>query len=225
MKNHILVIDDDAAVRGAFSLILEEAGYCVRVAENGLEGLQMAQARRPDLVFLDLRMPGMDGVETLRRLKALDASLQVYIVTAFATEYMEQLKAAHEEGLQFQLASKPLSSAQIRHIAQSIQPVTGGQPLVLTLYVVSMDDEFKSIVEQLSAVLTALYRPGEWRLDVVEVLHTPESALAHDVYVTPMLVRNQPEPVLKILGDMSQISTLIATIASPHSNGADTIVM
>lgn len=225
MKNYILVIDDDTAVRGAFSLILEEAGYCVRVAENGLEGLEIAQAQRPDLVFLDLRMPGIDGVETLRRLKAIDASLQVYIVTAFATEYMEQLKAAHDEGLQFQLASKPLSSAQIKHIVASVQPFRGDQQLVLTLYIVSMDDEFKGVVEQLRAVLAAICRPEGWKLNVVEVLYTPESALAHEVFVTPMLVRDQPEPVLKILGDLSKASTIIAAITSQHRNSSDTIVM
>ena len=118
MVSKILVIDDDPAVRSAFKLILEEDNFSVREAENGLQGIEMALAERPDLIFLDLRMPGIDGVETLRRLKAIDETLNIYIVTAFANEYMEQLKGIHEEGIQFELASKPLSSVQIRNIAQ-----------------------------------------------------------------------------------------------------------
>lgn len=130
MTSNILIIDDDPAVRGAFKLILEEDKFSVREAENGLQGIEMALAERPDLIFLDLRMPGIDGVETLRRLKAIDETLNIYIVTAFATEYMDQLKDIHEEGFQFELASKPLSSVQIRNIAQTtrIAPHSGRTP-------------------------------------------------------------------------------------------------
>lgn len=159
MSNKILVIDDDPAVRGAFSLVLGEAGYDLREAENGLQGVEMAKAERPDLIFLDLRMPGMDGVETLRRLKAIDDTMNIYIVTAFAHEYMEQLKVVLDEGLSFQLASKPLSSKQIKHVASSIRRPTEvnkeGDKLLLTLYIVSLNAEFRMLVEQLSTVLAA----------------------------------------------------------------------
>ena len=229
MVNKILVIDDDPAVRGAFSLILGEAGYVVREAENGLQGVEMALAERPDLIFLDLRMPGIDGVETLRRLKAIDENMCIYIVTAFSNEYMDQLKIAHDEGLNFQLASKPLSSKQIRHIASSIRRPTDvnkeGDKLMLTLYIVSLNAEFRMLVEQLSAVLSATYKPGYWRLDVVEVLDMPEKALSQNIFATPMLVRDLPAPVLKLLGNLSKMPEVIASITSQNSNGSDTVIM
>lgn len=229
MKKNILIIDDDEAVRGAFSLILEDAGYEVAVAENGLEGIKMVQMKRPDLIFLDLRMPGIDGVETLRRLKSIDPDLCIYIVTAFANEFMEQLKVAHDEGLLFQLASKPLSSAQIKHIASSLHPLTEDQKkqrkLMLTLYIVSLNDEFNRLIEELNAVLAATYNPEDWKLDVVEVLFMPEKALANEIFATPMLVRDLPEPVLKVLGDLSKVPSILAAITSQHSNGSDTIVL
>ncbi|NCP81559.1 MAG: response regulator, partial [Rhodoferax sp.] len=59
MIQKILVIDDDAAVRGSFKLVLSEMGCKVRVAEGGEQGLAMALVERPDLIFLDLKMPGM----------------------------------------------------------------------------------------------------------------------------------------------------------------------
>jgi CheY-like chemotaxis protein len=230
MMHKILIIDDDPAVRGAFSLILEDVGYEVHEAENGLQGIEMVKESRPDLIFLDLRMPGIDGVETLRRLKNIDDTLNVYVVTAFANEYMDQLKIAYDEGLHFQIASKPLSSIQIKQIVNSvITPMKESEKkyhkLILTLYVVSLNDEFKRFIDRLSAVLTATYQPEEWKLEVIEVLYVPEKALANDVFATPMLVRELPEPVLRVLGDLSRMPSIIAAITSQHDTGSDTIVM
>jgi CheY-like chemotaxis protein len=234
MASNILVIDDDPAVRSAFKLILEEDNFSVREAENGLQGIEMALAERPDLIFLDLRMPGMDGVETLRRLKAVDETLSIYIVTAFATEYMEQLRSIHEEGIQFELAGKPLSSEQIRNIARIARSIpaqeTGsrGRPhkLALTLYVVSLNSETRRLVEEISVALAKLYEPGNWVLDVVEVLGMPEKALEKDVFATPMLVRDVPEPVLKLLGDLSRVPSIIAAITTEAKGvGVQTIIV
>lgn len=233
MINKILVIDDDPAVRGAFKLILEEDGYVVSEAEGGEKGIEMVKCERPDLIFLDLRMPGIDGVETLRRLKALDESLNVYIVTAFAAEYMEKLKNAHAEGLQFELASKPLSATQIRNIAQVVHVAkthegrrANHHKLVLTLYVVSLSIETRRLVEQISAVLAGIYEPGRWVFDVVEVLGMPEKALEKEVFATPMLVRDIPEPVLKLLGDLSRMSSVMAAISTQtQDSGVQTVII
>jgi CheY-like chemotaxis protein len=233
MSNKILVIDDDPAVRSAFKLILEADNFSVRVAESGLQGIELARAERPDLIFLDLRMPGIDGVETLRRLKAIDETLNIYIVTAFANEYMEQLKGVSSEGIQFELATKPLSSAQIRDLAQIARAITPQNErrgkehkLVLTLYVVSLNSETRRLVEQMSAALSHLYDPGQWVLDVVEVLGMPEKALEKDVFATPMLVRDVPEPVLKLLGDLSRVPSIMAAITTQAKGiGVQTIIV
>jgi CheY-like chemotaxis protein len=230
MIHTILIIDDDPAVRGAFNLILDDAGYKVLEAESGEQGIVLIKEQRPDLIFLDLRMPGIDGVETLRRLKAIDNNLNVYIVTAFANEYMDQLKVAHNEGLSFQIASKPLSSKQIKHIVSSIdelstEPKQPQQKLILTLYVVTLNAEFKQFIKQLGDTLNTSYAPDDWKLDVVEVLYMPEKALANDVFATPMLVRELPIPVLHVLGDLSKMPSIIATITSQNGNDSRTILM
>ncbi|PPD32830.1 MAG: response regulator receiver protein [Methylomonas sp.] len=233
MLSTILVIDDDPAVRGAFKLILEEEGYAVREAENGLDGIEMVKQSRPDLIFLDLRMPGIDGVETLRRLKAIDQDLNIYIVTAFAAEFMGQLKNAHDEGLNFELASKPLSAAQIRNIAQVVDVAktqearrANHHKLVLTLYVVSLNQETRRMVEQISALLAGIYEPGHWVFDVIEVLGMPEKALEKEIFATPMLVRDIPEPVLKLLGDLSRMSSVMAAISTQtNGTGVQTIII
>ncbi|HCJ51105.1 MAG TPA: response regulator receiver protein, partial [Gallionella sp.] len=218
MTQQILVIDDDAAVRGVFQLVLGEIGSDVRLAEDGLQGIAMAKAARPDLIFLDLKMPGIDGVETMRRLLALDHTLNIYIVTAFSQEYLADLQAAQAEGMTFQLANKPLSSTQIRHIARSVRSMSevdkDHHKIMLTLYIVAINPEVQQLIEQLSGVLAATYQPGFWVLNVVEVLGMPEKALEKEVFATPMLVREVPEPVLKLLGDLSRMHSVLAAITA-----------
>ncbi|MBW8077531.1 MAG: response regulator [Gallionella sp.] len=229
MPQKILVIDDDAAVRGAFQLVLGEMGCIVQLAENGLQGIALAQAERPDLIFLDLKMPGIDGVETMRRLLDIDGTLNIYIVTAFSREYLDDLQRAQAQGMVFQLANKPLSSSQIRHIANSVHSLrdTGKdqRKIALTLYVVTLDPDTQRILDQLSIVLAEIYQPGFWILNVVEVLGLPETALENEVFATPMLVREVPQPVLKLLGDLSKMHTVISAITAQNGIASGTVVM
>ncbi len=69
MSERILVIDDEEVVRMSFTLALEDAGFRVDTAESGEKGLQMKKDAEYDLIFLDLKMPGMNGVETLRQIR------------------------------------------------------------------------------------------------------------------------------------------------------------
>ena len=72
MKHRILVIDDEAAIRESLRMILEYEDYAFVGASSGQEGLAVVQRDRPDLVLLDIKMPGMDGMEVLRKLRALE---------------------------------------------------------------------------------------------------------------------------------------------------------
>jgi CheY-like chemotaxis protein len=121
MAYRILIIDDEEGIRDAFMLALSRLPeYEVVPAASGAEGIELIRAQRPDLIFLDLHMPGMTGVEVMRKVLADDPSLRVYIVTAFHPEFMEELRAARDEQLNFELARKPLGAEQIRTIARAI---------------------------------------------------------------------------------------------------------
>ena len=65
MKSRLLVIDDDSAIRDTMRMLLEYDGYEVLLAASGQEGLAMVEKEAPDLVFLDVKMPGMDGLEAV----------------------------------------------------------------------------------------------------------------------------------------------------------------
>jgi DNA-binding response OmpR family regulator len=77
----ILVIDDDPSVTSVLKRGLSYEGFVVDTASSGVEGLATARERPPDLVILDIMMPGMDGLEVLRRLHGGDARLPVLLLT------------------------------------------------------------------------------------------------------------------------------------------------
>jgi len=78
----ILVVDDEAPVREVLSEYFTSQGYTVHAASGGKDALAAIRRDRPDLVLLDVRMPGIDGVEVLRRIRELDDALAVIMVTA-----------------------------------------------------------------------------------------------------------------------------------------------
>lgn len=78
----ILIVDDEAPVREVLSEYFSSQGYAVETASSGRDALATVRRQRPDLVLLDLRMDGMDGLETLRQLQGIDADLPVIMVTA-----------------------------------------------------------------------------------------------------------------------------------------------
>jgi DNA-binding NtrC family response regulator len=120
MGKRILIIDDDEAVRKAFHYALRATDYEVEMAASGEEGVRKALAASHDLVYLDLRMPDKDGIAVLREIRAVKPDLPVYIATAFHREYFKDLVKARNEGLAFELLSKPLERDQIIAITRGI---------------------------------------------------------------------------------------------------------
>jgi DNA-binding response OmpR family regulator len=82
--NRVLIIDDDPAIIQLLSSFFEvdQEGYRVDSARNGETGLAALMAQRPDVVLLDISMPGMSGLEVLKRIRLMDASIPVIMVTA-----------------------------------------------------------------------------------------------------------------------------------------------
>ncbi len=81
----ILIIDDDDQLRKSFAKLLTEEGYRVQSAASGEAGVRVVQDQMPDLVILDVRLPGMSGLETFKAIHAIDHRVPVIIMTAFGT--------------------------------------------------------------------------------------------------------------------------------------------
>ncbi len=77
----ILVIDDEKPTLKMFRLTLMAYGYDVLTAENGQEGLAVFEQERPRIVLTDIKMPGMNGIEVLRRIKQIDSTVEVIVIT------------------------------------------------------------------------------------------------------------------------------------------------
>jgi two-component system nitrogen regulation response regulator NtrX len=110
MKAKVLIIDDEEAIRSSLKMILEYEGYECVVAANGEAGLKIAERESPDLVFLDIKMPQMDGMEVLKRLKAADGSPPVIMISGHAdvaTAFEASKLAA------FDFIEKPLESERV----------------------------------------------------------------------------------------------------------------
>ncbi len=82
MPQAILVVEDDNTIRELVEMILSQAGYQVTTAEDGREGLELLRRARPDLILLDIAMPGIDGLEVLNRIRQRGFSMPVLMMTA-----------------------------------------------------------------------------------------------------------------------------------------------
>jgi len=112
----ILVVDDEAVVRQSLYHWFTEDGYSVEVAADAAEALRLLQIGRFDLALVDIKMPGMDGMELQRRLRSIDPDLTVIIITAFAS--VETAVEALKQGA-FDYVTKPVDPDHLAHIVQN----------------------------------------------------------------------------------------------------------
>jgi excisionase family DNA binding protein len=109
-KASILVVDDEEVVRSLFKETLEELGHKVITTETATEGLEVVKQQDLDLVFLDLKMPGMDGAELFRQIKAIKPRLPVTIITGYPDSDM--MARALAQG-PFGVMNKPFGESDI----------------------------------------------------------------------------------------------------------------
>jgi DNA-binding NtrC family response regulator len=115
-KIRILVVDDELVVRESLSSWFEEEGYEVGMAESGKEALQKMQQGKWDIGLLDIKMPGMDGLELQRKIKEIDPSVQLIIMTAYASVQtaVEALKSGA-----YDYIVKPFDPDQLAHLVRN----------------------------------------------------------------------------------------------------------
>ncbi|HVD60453.1 MAG TPA: sigma-54 dependent transcriptional regulator [Gemmatimonadaceae bacterium] len=110
MSRRILVVDDEQGIRAALGQLLEYEGYEVRTASNATDGITEYQKWRPDLVFMDVKMGGMDGLEALKRLREIDPTATVVMISGHAT--IRTAVEATQLGA-YEILEKPLDTDRI----------------------------------------------------------------------------------------------------------------
>jgi len=123
-KIRILVVDDEPSVRESLQDWLLEDGYEVGLAENGFQALEMAKGRSWNVVLLDLKMPGMDGLTALTKIKEIAPKTELIIMTAFATieTAIQSIKSGAHEYI-----VKPIDPEELSH---KIRNIIGPQELL-----------------------------------------------------------------------------------------------
>ena len=82
-RSKILIVDDQAGIRMLLDEVLSHEGYCTFQASNGKIALEIVRSDNPDLVLLDMKIPGMDGLDILKHIKALNSTIKVIMMTAY----------------------------------------------------------------------------------------------------------------------------------------------
>lgn len=112
-KARLLVVDDEENIRFLFKEELEEEGYSVDVASNGLEALDKIKQAVFDLVILDIKMPGMNGIEALNEIKNMNKNLPVILCSAYG-EFKQDFSSWASDGY-------VVKSADTKELKQTIK--------------------------------------------------------------------------------------------------------
>ncbi|MBB5174103.1 response regulator [Texcoconibacillus texcoconensis] len=95
-ERKLLIVDDQFGIRMLLSEVFEKDGYKTLEASNGVQALKIVEDESPDLVMLDMKIPGMDGLEILKNIKKIDEKVDVVMMTAYGE--LEMINEAKEHG-------------------------------------------------------------------------------------------------------------------------------
>ena len=164
-KTNILVVDDLRSIRVTLGGILEDKGHNVVTVEDGYQAIEAVKKTHFDIIFMDIKMPGINGVQTFREVKKIDPGAAVVMMTAYSVE--DLVKEALEEGA-YAVAYKPFD---IDKIVVLIEELLGEKTLILVV-----DDQFgdretlKTILED-KGYKVATARDGAEAIKLVRERH------------------------------------------------------
>jgi len=118
-ETNVLIVDDDKGIRFTLEGIIDDEGYMVRGAEDGYQAIELVKEIDFQWIFMDIRMPGLNGVETYLEIKKISPNSRVVMMTGFSVE--ELVTQALEEGV-FAVLYKPLPVEQVLDILKSGEP-------------------------------------------------------------------------------------------------------
>jgi two-component system cell cycle response regulator DivK len=119
----VLIVEDHPANLKLARLILESAGHEVLARDNAVESLQAASELRPDLILMDIHLPGMDGLEAIRRLKADRATVDIPVIALTAFAMPDDAQRMHAAGCDGYLAKPYRRAALVKAVADALEAV------------------------------------------------------------------------------------------------------
>ncbi|AAP12199.1 sporulation initiation phosphotransferase Spo0F [Bacillus tropicus] len=116
MEGKILIVDDQYGIRVLLHEVFQKEGYQTFQAANGFQALDIVKKDNPDLVVLDMKIPGMDGIEILKHVKEIDESIKVILMTAYGE--LDMIQEAKDLGALMHFA-KPFDIDEIRQAVRN----------------------------------------------------------------------------------------------------------
>ncbi len=183
MAERVLVVDDEAGNRELLEAILTEDGYRVEQADNGVRALAQATAAPPDLILLDLMMPGMNGFEVCQRLKQDPATASVPVIVVTALAQIKDKEAALTSGAD-DFLTKPVNTEDLRTRVAAMLKVRGiRQELDRTLaYLHELHAATHAQRRAALATLVAAAPPAPSPPTLLPILLVDDEALTRDFY-------------------------------------------
>jgi len=115
----ILVVDDQVGIRTLLVETFQDDQYDVEMAANGLEALQLLTTFQPDLILLDFKMPGLNGIETLEKIRVLDRRVAVIMMTAYSGD-LKKMEQETDDLEILHYISKPFNLFDLREQVRKI---------------------------------------------------------------------------------------------------------
>jgi DNA-binding response OmpR family regulator len=116
-KKKVLIVDDDRDIVQIVTTMLEGRGWQIDVAYGGNEALEKVSASRPDVILLDIMMPGMNGIEVLKKIKKIDANARIIMITAFGDveSYLDSMELGAYEYI-----NKPFETNELLEMVNKV---------------------------------------------------------------------------------------------------------
>jgi len=121
LPSKILIVDDDMGIRMLLSKFLQRKGYEILLAEDGLQGVEMAKKNHPDLIVLDVVMPRMDGLTAARLIKFYKPMAEVPIIFLTAKDAAKEIELAQEARAEVYI-TKPFDVHQVIDVVKDLLP-------------------------------------------------------------------------------------------------------
>ena len=209
-KSRVLIADDHPAFRAGLQLMLADAAdlEVIGLAENGDQAVELAEPLRPDVVVMDLRMPGLDGIGATRRLLELDPAVGVVVLTMFEDD--DSVFAAMRAGARGYL----LKGAEQDEILRAIRAVAAGEVLLGQSIARRVIEHFSSGDGSARAAFPALTERERQVLDLIAA-GKGNAVIAHELVLSLKTIRNHVSNIFTKL----QVSDRAAAIVKARDAG------
>ncbi|MBX3730050.1 MAG: sigma-54-dependent Fis family transcriptional regulator [Candidatus Sumerlaeia bacterium] len=178
-RQTLLVVDDEPDFITGFRRVLTREDLEILSAQSGEEALEIVRVRRPDVIFMDLRMPGLDGLATLKRMREMDSRLIVVLMTAYSTT--STIIEAMKHGA-FEFLGKPFSGTKLREVASEALKVANDMRTVVSYRPQAVEGEGTEAIVGNSDAMQRVYKAiGQVAASNATVLITGESGTGKEL--------------------------------------------